>query len=69
MINELLVVTGSLCLIFALFEAWMLVIVFSNPGGKLAELIPGFQDLLKSHVDYLMMSQFLFIFYMLFGHF
>jgi hypothetical protein len=67
--NELMVVTGSLCLVIALFEAWILVTVFSNPDGKLAKWIPGSQDLLRSHIDYLMMSQFLFIFYMLFNHF
>jgi hypothetical protein len=67
--SEFLVVTGSICLILALLEAWMLVVVFSNPGGGLAQWIPGSQDLIKSHIDYLMMSQFLFIFYMLFSHF
>jgi hypothetical protein len=69
MVSEFLVVTGSLCLIMALIEAWMLVIVFSTPESGLAKWIPGHQDLLKSHIDYLMMSQFLFIFYLLFSHF
>jgi hypothetical protein len=31
-----------------------------------SKVIPGRQDLLKSHIDYLMMAQFLFIFFMLF---
>ena len=31
-----------------------------------ARIIPGRQDLLKSHIDYLMMAQFLFIFFMLY---
>ena len=69
MVNELLIVGGSLCLISALFEAWILVTVITMPEGGLAKKIPGTQDLLKSHIDYLMMSQFLFIFYMLFNHF
>lgn len=69
MVNEFLVVTGSFCLTVALLEAWMLVTVFTAPDGVLAKKIPGTQDLLKSHIDYLMMSQFLFIFYMLYGHF
>ncbi|MFA6051734.1 MAG: hypothetical protein WCT07_03725 [Candidatus Paceibacterota bacterium] len=69
MVNEFLVVTGSLCLIAALFEAWLLVIVISNPDVRLAKWIPGFQDVIKSHLDYLMMSLFLFIFYVLFNQF
>ncbi len=69
MANEFLIITGSVCLITALLEAWMLVTVVTAPDGGLAKMIPGTQDLLKSHIDYLMMSQFLFIFYMLFSHF
>lgn len=67
--NELLVVTGSLCLILALIEAWLLVIIFTNPDSGLSKVILGSQDLLKSHIDYLLMSLFLFVFYMLFAHF
>jgi len=63
------VLTGSLCLIVALIEAWLVVAVTAAENGPVAKLIPGRQDLLRSHIDYLMMSQFLFIFYMLFGHF
>jgi len=69
MVSAFLVVTGSLCLTVALVEAWILVTVVTTPDGGLAKRIPGTQDLLKSHIDYLMMSQFLFIFYMLFNHF
>jgi hypothetical protein len=69
MANEYLVVTGSFCLIAALAEAWLLVMVFSMPGGGLARLIPGIQDLLKSHIDHLMMALLLFVFFLLFGHF
>lgn len=69
MVNEFLVVTGSLCLTAALLEAWMLVTVVTAPDGWLAKKIPVTQDLLKSHIDFLMMSQFLFIFYMLYSHF
>ena len=69
MLNSLLIVTGAACLITALAEAWLLVSIISVPDGGLAKKIPGTQDLLKSHIDYLMMSQFLFIFYLLFNHF
>ncbi len=64
-----LVLMGSLCLIVALIEAWLLVVHFSSENNLVAKLIPGRQDLLRSHIDFLMMSQFQFIFYMLFSHF
>ncbi|MGZ8218627.1 hypothetical protein [Methylomagnum sp.] len=69
MSNEILILTGSLSLTLALIEAWMLVIIFTNPASALAKLIPGTEDLLKSHIDYLLMSLFLFAFYLLFSQF
>jgi hypothetical protein len=67
--NELLVITGSLCLILALIEAWLLVILFTTQDHPLSRIIPGAQDLVKSHIDYLLMSLFLFVFYMLFAYY
>lgn len=64
--NIYLALTGCLCLIVALIEAWLLVAVFSSEDGPVSKIIPGRQDLLRSHIDYLMMSQFLFIFFMLY---
>lgn len=58
---NLLVVTGGLCLGIALVEAWLLVGRFASEDGPVARLIPGKQDLLKSHIDFLMMAQLLFI--------
>lgn len=69
MANEYLIITGSLCLVMTLLEAWILVIVFTHPEGAVAKRIPGAQDLLKSHIDYLLMSILLFVFYLLFDHF
>lgn len=69
MINEFLVVAGSLCLLLGLVEAWLLVALSLNPHGKLAGWIPGRDDLLKSHIDFLMMSMLLYLFYLLFSHF
>lgn len=60
------VLMGSLCLFVALLESWLLVARFSSDEGAMARMIPGRQDLLRSHIDYLMMSQFLFIFFVLF---
>lgn len=66
---EWLVLTGSLCLILALLEAWGLVMIFTQPDCALSKIIPGSMDLLKSHLDYLLMALFLFVFYLLFSHF
>ena len=60
--NIYLVMMGSLCLIVALIEAWLLVAVFSSDDSPVSRIVPGRQDLLRSHIDYLMMSQFLFVF-------
>lgn len=67
--NEVLVVTGSASLALALVEAWLLVASISAPNGAVRRLIPGTPDLLRSHIDYLMMSMFLFILFGLFSHF
>ncbi|NJD08688.1 MAG: hypothetical protein FIA97_19675 [Methylococcaceae bacterium] len=69
MANEILVVTGSLCLILALIEAWLLVALATNPAGGLSRWIADFGDLVKSHIDYLLMALFLFVFYLLFAQF
>lgn len=67
--TKYLILIGSLCLIVALIEAWLLVIHFSSEDNPVARLIPGRQDLLRSHIDYLMMSQFLFVFFALYSYF
>lgn len=66
---NLLIVTGSLCLAMALIEACLLVGRFASEDGPVARLVPGKQDLLKSHIDYLMMAQFLFIFFLMYRSF
>jgi hypothetical protein len=64
--TQYLLLIGSLCLGVALIQAWLLVAVFSSDESPMLKLIPGRKDLLKSHIDYLMMAQFLFIFFALF---
>jgi len=64
--SHLFVLTGSVCLLVALSQAWLLVARFASDAGPVARLIPGRQDLLRSHIDYLMMAQFLFILFMLY---
>ncbi|MEK8095425.1 hypothetical protein WOC76_23485 [Methylocystis sp. IM3] len=53
---------GALCLSMALIEAWLLV-ALRAPGDALARLLPNRADLVRSHIDYLMMALFLFVFY------
>jgi hypothetical protein len=69
MSNEWLVIFGSVCFTLAMIEAWLLVIISVKPDSFIAQAISGTQDLLKSHIDYLLMALFLFVFYMLFAHF
>jgi hypothetical protein len=67
--NAYFVLMGSLCLGVALIQAWLLVARFASDDSAIARLIPGKQDLLRSHIDYLMMAQFLFVFFALYKHF
>src|SRR5262245_40372209 len=69
MLGYCFVLTGSLCLVVALIQSWLLVAVFSSDQRPVSRVIPSKHDLLKSHIDYLMMAQFLFIFFMLFRSF
>jgi hypothetical protein len=63
---RLLAVVGSLCLLLALVLAWCLVGVRSSQFMK--RCFPNYQYLLKAHLDFLMMTGLLFIFFLLFGH-
>ena len=65
--SNILVVVGSLCLIITLVLAWCLAGVRSSAFMK--TLFPSYQNLLKAHIDYLMMTGLLMIFYLLFNHF
>lgn len=63
MSGSFIAAAAGLCLLIALIESWLLVAVFSAENGPVAKRIPGAKDLLRSHIDYLMMAQFLFVFY------
>ena len=65
--SSLLVVVGSLCLLITLVLAWCLAIARS--ASFLKKLFPSYQNLLKAHIDYLLMTGLLMIFFMLFNHF
>ena len=63
----MLVVVGSLCLTLALALAWCLAGVRSS--GFMKRWFPNYQYLLKAHLDFLMMTGLLFVFFLLFAHF
>jgi len=65
--SSILVVTGSLCLTLTLGLSWCLVGVRSSNFMK--TLFPNYQYLLKAHIDYLLMTGLLMIFFLLFTHF
>ena len=65
--SSMLVVVGSLCLIITLVLARCLAGVRSSAFMK--TLFPNYQYLLKAHIDYLLMTGLLMIFFLLFNHF
>ena len=62
----LLAVVGSVCMMLALVLAWCLAGVRSSRFVK--KCFPSPQYLLKAHLDFLMMTGLLFVFFLLFGH-
>lgn len=65
--SSLLVVVGSFCLLVTLVLAWCLVGVRSTAFMK--AVFPNYQYLLKAHIDYLLMTGLLMVFFLLFTHF
>ena len=61
----LLAVVGSVCMMLALVLAWCLAGVRSSRFVK--KCFPNPQYLLKAHLDFLMMTGLLFVFFLLFG--
>jgi hypothetical protein len=57
---------ATLCLAMALTLAWVLGVTLFFPNGYLAGLIVERADIVRAHIDYLMMAQFLFLFALLF---
>ena len=65
--SSILVVVGSLCLLTTLVLAWCVVGV--RTAAFMKKLFPSYQNLLKAHIDYLLMTGLLMIFFLLFTHF
>src|SRR5579863_5441920 len=57
---------AGLCLSVALVLAWVLAITLFFPHNFLAEFIVDRRSFVRAHIDFLMMSQFLFLFGLLF---
>ena len=64
--NFVLFAFASVYLTIALVLAWVLGITLFYPHGSISNLIVERADLIRAHIDYLMMAQFLFIFFLLF---
>ena len=67
--NLFLLVFAGFCLLIALAIAWLLGITLFYPNGAIASHIVDRSDIIRAHIDYLMMAQFLFIFFLLFKQF
>jgi hypothetical protein len=65
--SGVLVVVGSLCLTITLVLAWCLLGV--RTSARVRKLFPNVPNLLKAHIDYLIMTGLLIIFYLLFARF
>jgi len=61
----LLLAFSTLCLAIALGLAWVLGVTLFFPKGYVASFIVERADIVRGHVDYLMMAQFLFLFALL----
>jgi hypothetical protein len=64
--NLFLLAFAGLCLTIALAIAWVLGVTLFFPDGVLAGFLVERADIIRAHIDYLMMAQFLFIFFLLF---
>lgn len=66
MANIFLLAFAIFCLSIALSIAWVLGFTLFFPDGALAGHLVERADIIRAHIDYLMMAQFLFIFFLLF---
>lgn len=62
--NLILLSFAGLCLFIALAIAWVLGVTLFFPDGALAGQLAERDDVIRAHVDYLMMAQFLLIFFL-----
>ena len=67
--SSILVVAGSLSLTVTLGLAWCLAGLRYMSSEFLKKLFPNYQYLLKAHIDFLLMTGLLMVFFLLFAHF
>ena len=67
--SNILVMAGSVSMTITLVQAWCLAGIRYLESGFLKRLFPHYQYLLKSHIDYLLMTGLLMVFFLLFEHF
>ncbi|MBD9363001.1 hypothetical protein [Methylomonas fluvii] len=67
--NLILLSFGGLCLLIALAIAWVLGVTLFFPDGTLAGQLAVRDDVIRAHIDYLMMAQFLLIFFLGFSQY
>jgi hypothetical protein len=67
--SSILVIAGSLAMTVTLGLAWCLAGVRYLSSGFLKRLFPSYQYLLKAHIDFLLMTGLLMVFFLLFAHF
>lgn len=61
---HLLPLAAAICLFMALIEAWFMTMVRYFKLTSVKKLFPGYRDLVKSHIDYLMMASLVFSMYL-----
>lgn len=57
---NLLPLAASICLLIALVEAWVLTAVRYLRWNGIKKIFPNYRDLIRSHIDYLIMSAIVF---------
>jgi len=60
----LLPLASAICLFIALIQAWLMTMVRYFQTAFVLRIFPNYRDLVRSHVDYLMMSSLIFAVYL-----
>lgn len=70
MVNEvhLLPVAASICLLVALVQAWLMTGVRYFDLAWVKRMFPNYRNLIRSHVDYLMMTSLIFSMYLVLNY-
>jgi hypothetical protein len=60
----LLPLAASICLLVALVQAWIMTLVRYLKVTSIKKIFPSYRDLVRSHVDYIIMSALIFAVYL-----